>query len=179
MSADRPPQRARGARLQERASVMVIAVNEESASNHPALRPPCGASSRKSLLGQEAGTELPVLGASTSKPQSLTQSPPPTNDDRRLLGDRDDARPKLRRESASLCDRARLTQRSKVRALRWDGSSTKLRSRPLHRCPIRAPLSDLALAKTPSSGHRIRCGLYTTRALCTSPRFDRELGAGD
>ena len=37
-----------------------------------------------------------------------------------LLGDRDDARPKLRRESASLCDRARLTQRSKVRALRWD-----------------------------------------------------------
>jgi len=37
-----------------------------------------------------------------------------------LLDDRQHARPKLRRESASLRERARLTQRSKARALRYN-----------------------------------------------------------
>jgi hypothetical protein len=42
----------------------VIAVKDEKfLGNHHALRPPSRASNRKRLLGQEACTELPVLGA--------------------------------------------------------------------------------------------------------------------
>lgn len=72
--------------------------------------------------------ELSPVGATLARARSLGiepgfrfgQSPPPTHHDRHLLGDRQHARPKLRRESASLRDRARLTQRSKVRALRYN-----------------------------------------------------------
>lgn len=61
----RPPLAARGARHQEVASVMVIAAKEESASNHPALRPPFTASFK------QEETPRPGSWYRASRPRSL------------------------------------------------------------------------------------------------------------